>query len=93
MSTYPPMKKVPRVTPTPLAMAQGQAESEHRLYERAEHGRKAAQKRILELEEIIRDARKLITAATPVELKKVLGRAGAVSNGYRDADRSKVDDA
>lgn len=93
MSSYPPMKKVLRATPTPLAMAQGQAESEHRLYERAEHGRKAAQKRILELEEIIRDARKLITAATPAELRKVLGRAGAVGNGHKDANRSKVDDA
>jgi len=79
-------------------MAQAQAESEHRLYERAERGRKAAQKRILEVEAVIRDARRIIFTVEAeemspkmAEVKKVLGRAGAVSNGYRDAGRSKLD--
>lgn len=91
---YPPMKRSERPTPTPLARAQGQAESEHRLYERELAGRRAAQKRVLELEAVIRDARRWIAAQDDiedelVEIKAIVWRPGVVSNGYAEANRSK----
>lgn len=79
-----------------IAYAAARAESEHRIAVRENKGRLAAQKRVAELEEVVRDARHWMRenpdVEVPEELRRIIRRAGVVANSYRLANTSKADD-
>jgi hypothetical protein len=85
-------KKAEKHVPRALAYAQAKAASEHRLAERSERGRKAAQKRVQELEAVLRDAHHWMAqngAQTPLELRRILKRAETYSKDYQRAESSR----